>query len=70
MEAMRQRLQRYSLPRLAWRWAWVGIKLAFSAIRASAALRRQERFSTGRMRERNAERVDRLRHPERYRGRP
>jgi hypothetical protein len=67
--ALRRRLQAHTLPWLVCRWAWVGIRLLWSAIRASFVLLRQERFSEDRKRERNAERLDRIRNPHLYRGR-
>lgn len=66
---LRRRFQSHSLPWIVCRWAWAGIRLAFAALRASATLRRQERFSEDRKRARNAERIDRIRNPHHYRGR-
>ena len=66
---LRRRLQAHSLPWLIARWLWVGMQRAWLARRAHGSIARLNLFNADRKREREAERLDRIRNPHRYRGR-
>ena len=64
---LRRRLQAHSLPWLIVRWLWVWIQRGRLARRAHGFIVRLNLFNADRKREREADRLDRLRHPEKYR---
>ena len=65
---LRRRLQAHSLPWQVCRLVWVGIQRAWVAHRAYGSITRLNVFNADRERERETERLDRIRNPHRYRG--
>jgi hypothetical protein len=66
----REELARHSLPWLLARWVVVRTKLLWVAVPASRTLARLARLNLEQSRAREAERLDRIRNPHKYRLQP